>query len=47
MGKVLITRTIKSKSPPDRSAKFHENNLSTTKKKELEVIKLENYMKKK
>ncbi len=46
MGKVLTIRTIKSKSPPDQSAEFHENNLSTTKKKELEVIKQENYMKK-
>ena len=47
MGKVLIIRMKKSKLPPDQSAKFHENNLSTTKKKELEVIKLENYIKKK
>ena len=47
MGKVLIIRTIKSNSLPDQSAEFHENNLSTTKKKEPEVIKQENYMKKK
>ena len=46
MGKVLKIRTIKSKSPPDQSAEFHENNLSTTKKKEPEAIKQENYMKK-
>ena len=47
MGKVLTIRTIKSNSLPGQSAKFHENNLSTTKKKELEVIKQENYMQKK
>ena len=47
MVKVLKIRTIKSKSQPDQSAEFHENNLSTTKKKEPEAIKRENYMKKK
>ena len=47
MGKVLIIRTIKSNSLLGQSAEFHENNLSTTKKKEPEVIKQENYMQKK
>ena len=39
MGKVLIIRTIKSNSLLGQSAEFHENNLSTAKKKEQEVIK--------
>ena len=47
MGKVLTIRTIKSNSLPGQSAEFHENNLSTAKKKEQEVIKQENYMQKK
>ena len=47
MAKVVTIRTIKSNSLPDESVEFHENNLSTTKKKEPEVIKQENYMQKK
>ena len=47
MGQVLTIGTIESKLPAVQSGESHENNLSTTKKKELEVIKQENYMKKK
>ena len=47
MGKVLIIRTIKLNSLPGQPAEFHENNLSTAKKKEQEVIKQKNYMQKK
>ena len=47
MGKVLIIRIIKSNSLPGQSAEFHENNLSTAKKKEREVVKQKNYMQKK
>ena len=47
MGQVLTIGIIKSKLPAVQSGESHANNLSTTKKKELEVIKQENYMKKK
>ena len=41
MGKVLILRKIKSNSLPSQSAEFHENNLSTAKKKEQEVVDID------
>ena len=47
MGKVLVIRIIKSNSLQDQSAESHENNLSTTKKKEPKVIKQGKYMQKK
>ena len=47
MEKVLIKWTIKSNSLPDQTAEFHENRLSTTKKKGLEVIRQENYTQRK
>ena len=47
MEKVLIKWTIKSNLLPDQTAEFHENKLSTTKKKGLEVIRQENYIQRK
>ena len=47
MGKVLTIQKIKSNSLPDQPEESHKNNSSTTRKKELMVIKQENYIQKK
>ena len=47
MGKLLVMQTIKQTSLQGQSAKFHENNSSTTKKKEPKATKQGQHMRKK
>ncbi|MDA9689745.1 hypothetical protein N9V13_04980 [Betaproteobacteria bacterium] len=47
MGKVLVMQKALPNLLPGQSAESHENNSSTTRKRELKVLKQESYMREK